>query len=96
MTGLNQIKKIISAQRDFLSKKYHISQIGCFGSFAIGNETHNSDIDLLIKFSEPIGWEFIELKDFLEKLLKRKVDLVTEPALKAPLRDAILKEVVII
>ncbi|NQV19348.1 MAG: nucleotidyltransferase family protein [Armatimonadetes bacterium] len=96
MTGLNQIREIISTQRDFLSKKYHISQIGCFGSYATGNETPKSDIDLLVKFSEPIGWEFIELKDFFEKLFNRKVDLITEPALKASLRDAILKEMVLI
>jgi len=49
-----------------------------------------------VEFYEPIGWEFIELKDFFEKLFNRKVDLITEPALKASLRDAILKEMVLI
>ena len=43
---------------------------------------------------EPIGWDFIELKEYLETILKRPVDLVTNKALKPLIRDDILKEVV--
>ncbi|MCK4311908.1 MAG: nucleotidyltransferase family protein [Candidatus Cloacimonetes bacterium] len=93
MTELVKIKNIIESWKKYLSDKYNITQIGCFGSFARGEENENSDIDLLVKFSEPIGWEFIELKEFLEKILKRSVDLVTEPALKPSLRETILNEV---
>ena len=53
-----------------------------------------SDIDILVEFSEPVGWEFIDLKDFLEMILEIKVDLVTKNALKPQIRDRILNEVV--
>ena len=45
-------------------------------------------------FENPIGWEFIDLKEFLEEILNKKVDLVTVKALKPRLRENILKEVV--
>ena len=51
-------------------------------------------MDILVEFYAPIGWEFIDLKEFLEEILGREVDLVTVGALKPQLRDKILKEVV--
>jgi hypothetical protein len=49
-----------------------------FGSFARGDQTKNSDIDILVDFKNPIGFfSFSDLKNKLEKKLKRKVDLVT-------------------
>ncbi len=71
-----------------------MKEIGVFGSYARGEEVEESDIDLLIEFYEPVGWEFIDLKEFLEKTLDKKVDLVTVKALKPQLKDKILKEVV--
>ena len=53
-----------------------------------------SDIDILVEFSDPVEWEFIDLKEFLESLLEVKVDLVTKNALKPQIRDRILNEVV--
>lgn len=49
----------------------------------------------MVEFSEPVGmFEFIDLKEFLETILKIKVDLITEPALKKQLKNQILKEAV--
>jgi len=53
-----------------------------------------SDIDILVEFSDPVEWDFIDLKEFLESLLEVKVDLVTKNALKPQIRDRILNEVV--
>ncbi len=53
-----------------------------------------SDIDILVEFSDPVEWEFIDLKEFLDSLLEVKVDLVTKNALKPQIRDRILNEVV--
>ena len=44
--------------------------------------------------AEPIGWEIIDLKEFLEEILGIEVDLVTVKALKPELSDMILKEAV--
>jgi len=54
-----------------------------------------SDVDILVEFAKPIGlFEFVRLKIYLEKLLQRKVDLVTPDALKERMREQILKEAI--
>ena len=68
--------------------------IGIFGSYLRGKESEKSDVDVLVEFYTPIGWEFIDLKEFLEQILGKEVDLVTRRALKPQLKDKILEEVV--
>ena len=77
-----------------LKDRFKVKKIGNFGSYACGEETASSDIDILVELIEPLGWEFVELKEYLETLLGMDVDLVTRKALKPQLTDAILREVV--
>jgi predicted nucleotidyltransferase len=74
--------------------KYHVKELGVFGSFARGEESNSSDVDILVDFDEPIGWEYIDLIAYLESILGMKVDLVTPMALKRQIKDNILKELV--
>jgi predicted nucleotidyltransferase len=94
MKSKNVIEKILKENKSLLHDKYKVEKIGLFGSYARGEESEKSDIDILVKFYAPIGWEFIDLKDFLEEILNRKVNLVTIKASKPQLKDEILKEVV--
>ena len=64
------------AQR--LTEKYGLSLLAVFGSYGRGQQTENSDVDILVDFNKPIGVEFIDLADELEKLLNLKVDLVSK------------------
>lgn len=78
-----------------LKKDYGVVRIGVFGSVARSAQTRRSDVDVLVEFSRPIGlFKFLELEDFLSRLLGRKVDLVTAPALKPFIRQKALKDVV--
>jgi predicted nucleotidyltransferase len=88
------IKEILKRFKPVLREKFKVKEIGIFGSYVRGEESEESDVDILVEFSEPIGWEFIDLVEFLEKILGRKVDLVTVRALKPQIKDKILKEVV--
>jgi len=70
--------KIIS----YLSQ-YGPERIGIFGSFARHEENDDSDIDILVKFKETISLlDFVRIHRELSALLGKKVDLVTEQALK--------------
>jgi predicted nucleotidyltransferase len=89
-----EIENIIRKQKPILHEKYKVQSIGIFGSYVRNQETNQSDIDILVSFSEPVGWEFIDLKEYLENLFGKRVDLVTEGALKPQLKDAVLREVV--
>ena len=62
--------------------KYHLTSIGVFGSFMREDFRDDSDIDILIEYDQPIGIEFIDLADELEKLLERSVDLVSRNGIK--------------
>lgn len=69
--------------------------LSVFGSAGRGTATAESDIDILVDFSKTPGiFEFLRLKQYLEDLLGKPVDLVTESALKKQLRERILREAV--
>jgi hypothetical protein len=72
-----------------------ISRLAIFGSFARGEERADSDVDILVDFNVPVSiFKFLDVKERLETLLGRPVDLVTRDALKPQLRDRILAEAV--
>lgn len=69
--------------------------MGLFGSAVRGDDKEESDIDILVEFEEPIGFfDFVRLENFLSKILNKKVDLVSEGAVKPAIRNEILKELV--
>jgi predicted nucleotidyltransferase len=74
-----------------LKDEHHVSAIYIFGSFARGSSSSRSDVDILIDFSSSdIGlFEFVRLKNFLESILDRKVDLVTRDALSDSMKGEI-------
>jgi|AVFP01.1.fsa_nt_gi predicted nucleotidyltransferase len=85
----NKLKEL----KPFLLQKYNVDKIGYFGSYSRNEQNQLSDIDILVSFSKPLGWEFFDLQDFLENQLKIKVDLVSEKAIKEQLKQIILKSV---
>ncbi|MCL5411726.1 MAG: nucleotidyltransferase family protein [Patescibacteria group bacterium] len=92
---LDQVKSKIDSHREQLRKDYHVKQIGVFGSVARNENVAGSDVDILVDFSEPIGFfKFVELEESLSKILGRKVDLVTKKAIKQRIKDNVLKETV--
>ncbi|MDI3548708.1 MAG: uncharacterized protein PWR10_2360 [Halanaerobiales bacterium] len=88
------IEEKLKKEKDYLKNKFKVEKIGIFGSYARNEARDDSDIDLLVEFNENIGWEFIDLKDYLESKLNKKVDLVTVDALKPQLKSSILNEVI--
>jgi|SRR5687768_1343754 uncharacterized protein len=76
-------------------KKFGVRSVFMFGSMARNQARKRSDVDLLVEFERPIGlFEFARLKQDLEELLGRKVDLVTREALRKELRENILHEAI--
>ena len=65
----------------YLHEKYSVKTIGLFGSWVTGQATPESDIDLIIEFDQPIGFQFIELCHELERVLGKKIDVLTSVGL---------------
>ncbi|MEM1990998.1 MAG: nucleotidyltransferase family protein, partial [Candidatus Bathyarchaeia archaeon] len=81
MRSLEEIKRILAMYKGELRNRFKVKEIGIFGSFVRGEQGKRSDIDILVDFEEPPSlFEFMDLEDYLSKLLGLKVDLVTREA----------------
>lgn len=89
-----EIKTILKKQRQDLQKRFKIKSLAVFGSYSRGEQTGNSDVDIMVEFDETPGLEFIDLADALEMALQTKVDLVSRNAIKPKFMKQIEKELV--
>ena len=67
---------MLAEHKEELRKKYKVREIGIFGSVVRGEQREISDVDILVDFEKPIGWDVVDLADYLEAILGVKVDLV--------------------
>jgi hypothetical protein len=88
-----EIMQILKKQIPYLQEKYGVQRIAVYGSFAKGNQTKKSDVDILVQLMKPLGLEFVELAYHLEKILKKKVDLATFDTLKRSLENPRYKHI---
>lgn len=92
---LKEIEKILKENKPILAERFKVKEIGIFGSLVRGEEKRKSDVDILVEFHKPIGFfKFLELEEYLEKIIGRKVDLVSKKALKPRIGKYILDEVI--
>jgi predicted nucleotidyltransferase len=85
-------KKIVSILRNHGAKR-----IGVFGSYARGDMSSESDIDILVEFSERKSLlDIVGIEQELSESLGIKVDLLTEKSISPYLIDRIKKETTVI
>ncbi|MDM7202738.1 MAG: nucleotidyltransferase family protein [Thermodesulfobacteriaceae bacterium] len=96
MRNITEIKKIISSHQKEIKEKFGVKELGIFGSYVRGEQKEKSDIDILVEFEKGKKTfdNYMDLKFYLEDLLRIKVDLVIKSALKPRLKEYILKEVI--
>ena len=76
-------------------RRMDVASLAVFGSVARDEAGPDSDVDLLVEFARPVGmFRFLAVKEYLETILGRPVDLATRDALKRQFRDAILSEAI--
>ncbi len=93
MFSQSEIEIKLKQMKPMLTDRFHVSRIGYFGSYSKNEQNELSDLDLLVEFNRPIGWDFFTLEHFLEQSLGLKVDLVTRNALKERIKESILNQV---
>lgn len=92
--NIHDIKEILARDKERLARKYHLSEIGVFGSYTRHEQHIRSDVDILVDFDQVISaFEFIDLKYELSDMLGAKVDLVSKKALKPRIGKRVLDEV---
>jgi uncharacterized protein len=95
MKTLDDFKQILSQKKRLLREQYRVTRLGIFGSYARGEQTPESDLDILIDYEQaPTLFQLVELRDYLSKQVGLKVDLVTKNGLKPRMQARVLSEVV--
>ena len=91
-------KKVLSllrAHKPELLSRFGVTELALFGSFARGQATEDSDVDILARFEgRATSKRYFGVQFYIEDLLDRGVDLVTDKALREELRPFIEREAV--
>ena len=66
-----------------LASRYGVKRLALFGSFVRGEQRGASDIDVVVELKRPLGLEFVDLAERLERVVGRKVDLLTPAGLRS-------------
>jgi uncharacterized protein len=82
MNDLQQIQSRLRSIQPSLLQRYPIKRLALFGSIVRNEQTPDSDIDIMVEFSKPVGFQFFELANELEKHLNCHVDLVSRNGIK--------------
>ena len=79
---MEKVIEILKKNKEEIKNRFGVRKIGVFGSFSRGEGGKLSDIDIIVDFETPPGWEIVDLHEFLEQIFNRKVDLLTERGVK--------------
>lgn len=95
MKTLDDFKQVLRQSKPLLREQYQVTSLGIFGSYARGEQTAESDLDILIDYEQaPTLFQLVELRNYLSRQVGLKVDLVTKNGLKPRIQAKVLSEVV--
>jgi predicted nucleotidyltransferase len=93
--SLETLQTLLKQQEGVFRQRYRITEIGIFGSYARGEQTATSDVDVLVDYEQaPPLSKLLELREYLSDLVGVPVDVVTKKGLKPRIREQVLAEVV--
>lgn len=91
----DEVVRIVGERREELRRTYRVKSLALFGSVARNQASEMSDVDLLVDFETPPGFDgYMALKFRLEELLHRPVDLVMRNALKPDAKPVVEGEAI--
>lgn len=88
-----EVCRTIAGNREAL-RRLGVKRLGLFGSMARGEAGAASDLDFVVEFERVSFDAYMDLKEYLETLLGRRVDLVLADGIKPRLRPRILAEAI--
>ena len=95
MLARNDILKLLREHKAVLARLFGVVELSLFGSFARDQATEASDIDILVRFDGPAtSKRYFGVQFYIEDLLDRPVDLVTDKALRAEFRPYVEQEAI--
>ena len=95
MMNRDKALDLLRAHKLALAERFGVTSLALFGSFARDQATDRSDVDVLVRFNGPATSKtYFGVQFYIEDLLDRPVDLVTEKALRPELRPYVEREAV--
>ena len=94
MYTLQSILYKLKEHKPELQRKYPVSKIGVFGSYARGEATADSDIDIAVEITGPMGLSFVAMADEIEALFGIKTDVVPSRSIKPEYLPFIEKDII--
>ena len=99
MAEKKEILDFIRREKENLLRKYHLTKIGLFGSFARDEQKAGSDIDLIVEF-EPGTENLYEIKEEIRKVFQEQfhseIDVCREKYIKPYYKEQILEDAIFI
>lgn len=95
MNDSTQILNYLSNNKDRLMREYHLTKIGVFGSVARGDQSDQSDIDIIVEFDDKVKDLYLvkkQLRDEITKKFNRHVDICREKYIKPIIKNQILSQ----
>ena len=91
----SEILEKLQAHKHILAERFGVTGLALFGSYAREQAAEGSDVDILVSFDGPAtSRAYFGVQFYIEDLLGRPVDLVTEKALRPELRPYVEREAV--
>jgi hypothetical protein len=93
--SLEEVRQQLQVLKPTLKKRFKVETIDIFGSYARGEQTEKSDLDILITYSEMVDLLLVAgLRRYLKRKLHLKVDVISKEFLNKHIKDQVLEEVV--
>lgn len=94
MRNRQEVLEILRQAMPELARDFHVTRLALFGSYARGQQTEVSDVDILVEVDPSIGLRFVDLAERIESLLGIHADLVSRRAITPRHWAAIEEELV--
>ena len=89
------VLQLLRAHKHTLTEKFGVTRLALFGSFSRDQASENSDIDILVQFDKPATSKmYFGTQFYLEDLLGREVDLVSDKALRPEIRPYVERDII--
>lgn len=91
----DEVLDILRTHKPTLAEQFGVTELALFGSFARDQASERSDVDVLVRYDGPAtSRSYFGVQFYLEDLLGRRVDLVTQKALRSEFRPYVEREAV--
>lgn len=90
-----QVLRLLGEHKPLLAERFGVQRLALFGSFARGTAREDSDVDVLVRFGgAPTADQYFGVQFYLEDLLGRPADVVSETALRERLRPCVERDAI--